>query len=81
MIILLATITQGCDVMTIINVRSHARAKPDRSRNDPLRDQIEARKLVLAAKMKAREDWPGPGWNAPRAFRSVASFLRDMWRG
>lgn len=65
--------------MTTIQVREHTRKKPDRIKNDPFRDLIEARKAILAARIKSREEWPAPSWRLPRVFRAISEALR-AWR-
>ncbi len=57
-------------------VRAHTRKKPAKAL-DPFNDQIEARKRILAARMKSREQWAASGWSIPRAFRALAGFIRS----
>lgn len=59
-----------------INVKAHTRKKPDRIKNDPLRDLIEARKAILAARMKPREQWSSTGYHLPKIFHSLAEWIR-----
>lgn len=54
--------------MNTVSVRSHTRKLPVKPPKpaDPLARQIEARKLVLAARMKPREQWARRKFRLPR---------------
>lgn len=54
--------------MNTVSVRSHTRKLPVKPPKpaDPLAVEIEARKLVLAARMKPREEWARRKFRLPR---------------
>jgi hypothetical protein len=65
--------------MTTTLVRQHHRRKPERSRNDPFKEMIDARKAILAARIKPREQWDtGSGYRSPGIFRGLAEFITSL---
>ena len=64
--------------MTTIQVRSHERRKPDRIKNDPFKELIEAR--LAARKARAERFEASRPVSYPRVFRAVADAFRS-WRG
>lgn len=64
--------------MTTIQVRSHERRKPDRIKNDPFKELIEAR--LAARKARAERFEASRPVSYPRVFRAIADALR-AWRG
>lgn len=61
-----------------IHIRSHERRKPDRIKNDPFRQLIEAR--LAARKAHAERFASSRPVSLPRIFRAIAEAFR-AWRG
>lgn len=68
-------------VMTTTLVRQHHRRKPERSRNDPFKEMIDARKAILAARIKPREQWDrdslAPLFVKRKSLKTWAEIKRD----